>query len=77
MMAPPDVTIQVGGKRYETRGVRLAPEAAEEELLAYNQHHPTALKNLASLMNYPFDGTTESIHKLAALLPIIAFKVDE
>ncbi|MBN2499343.1 MAG: nitroreductase family deazaflavin-dependent oxidoreductase [Anaerolineales bacterium] len=76
VMQHPDVTIQVGGKHYETSGVRLSQEAAEDELLTYNRHHPAALKNLASLMNYPYDGTEDSIRKLAALLPIISFKLD-
>jgi deazaflavin-dependent oxidoreductase (nitroreductase family) len=76
VMHTPDVTIQVGSKRYETQAVRLSPEAAEEELLSYGRNHPTAIKNLAGLMNYPVDGSEDSIRKLGRLLPMIAFKVD-
>ena len=76
VMHTPDVTIQVGGKRYTTRAMRLPLEEAEEEMLSYGRHHPTAIKNLAGLLGYPVDGTEASLRKLGGLLPIIAFKVD-
>jgi deazaflavin-dependent oxidoreductase (nitroreductase family) len=77
VMQHPDVTIQVGGKRYTTQAVRLSLEAAEEEMLTYGRNHPTAIKNLASLMNYPVDGSEESFRNLGRLLPVIAFKIDQ
>ena len=76
VMQHPAVTIQVGGKRYATQAVRLPLEDAEEEMVSYGHRHPTVIKNLASLMGYSVDGSDERMRKLAALLPIISFKVD-
>ena len=70
----PEVTIQVGRLHKEARAERLPLEDAEREFLDYAQRHPTALKNLASMLGYELDGSEESIRALAKVMPVVAFQ---
>jgi deazaflavin-dependent oxidoreductase (nitroreductase family) len=69
----PDVNIQVGSYKMSARAEQLSQEDGEAILMEYSQKHPTALRELSKILNIPYDGTPESIHAMAKVLPVIAF----
>jgi deazaflavin-dependent oxidoreductase (nitroreductase family) len=76
VMVNPDVTIQVGKKRYPAQAKRLSKEEAVEVLLDYARRHPATLHELASFMGYRIDDTEEDYRALGQALPIIALRYD-
>lgn len=75
IMQTPDVNIQVGSKKMPAHAERLSLEDGEAILSDYAHQHPTALRELSKILNIPFDGSPESIHAMAEVLPVVAFHV--
>ena len=73
----PEVEIQVGRKKNAARAERLPYTEAESILEEYAQKHPTALRELSHILGLSYDGSEESLKKLAENLPIIAFRFNE
>ncbi len=74
ILKTPEVTVQMGNRRWEAMAQVLPPEEAEAILAEYAREHPTAARNLARLLGYPTDGSPESFRKLAAEVPIVALR---
>lgn len=73
ILADPQVTVQVGNRVMAARAERLSVADGERRLAEYARWHPTALRELSRLLRMPYDGSPESLHKLAELLPVVAF----
>jgi len=71
----PQVTIQIGYRKMNATARRLPHNAGEAELRRYAKSHPQALKELSKIIGLPYDGTLESLHRFAELVPIVAFEV--
>ena len=69
----PHVQLAIGRERFEGRAVELAPDEAVQELRDYARRHPQAMKTLARVLNYPWDGSEAGYRTLAQLLPVIVF----
>lgn len=70
----PEVIVHASGRKLTATASRLPPEAAVSEFKDYARRHPAALKMLARILGYPWDGTQASYEKLAALLPVVALQ---
>lgn len=73
VMHTPQVTLQVGRRIFRAAARRLDTDAAEAILRDYAARHPVALRELAKIIGLPYDGSPESLHRMAQTLPIIAF----
>jgi deazaflavin-dependent oxidoreductase (nitroreductase family) len=73
IIAAPEVTIQVGNRSMVARAKRLPVDEGERELADYARRYPVALRELTRLLRLPYDGSPESLRKLAELLPVVAF----
>ena len=73
IMQAPQVDIQVGNRKMSARAERLSLEEGEAVFQEYARQHPTALRELSKLLNIPYDGSPESVSKMAKALPIVAF----
>jgi len=72
VMAHPEIKIQVGSKRMAVRAERLPLASATQVLLDYNRHHPAALRALAGVLGYRFDGSEADVRSLAEGIPMVA-----
>jgi deazaflavin-dependent oxidoreductase (nitroreductase family) len=72
VISRPEITIQVGRKRMAARAERLPMSQAVEVMLDYNRRHPTALRNLASILGYRTDGSEADVRFLAGVIPMVA-----
>lgn len=77
IMKTPQVTIQVGRRKMRARAERLSVDEGEAILQQYAQKHPLALRELSRFMGTPYDGTRESVRRIAERIPIVAFHVQE
>jgi deazaflavin-dependent oxidoreductase (nitroreductase family) len=75
LLKTPQVGVDAGGRRLRAIAERLSEEQAVDELMNYGQRNPTAIKTLARIMGYPFDGTEASYQELGTLLPMIALRI--
>jgi deazaflavin-dependent oxidoreductase (nitroreductase family) len=73
----PQVTIQVGNKRFAALADRLSTDQAIEIFLDYRERHPKAIKNLANLIGYDIGETEEQELAFLRLIPVIAFRLDK
>ncbi len=73
----PQVTIQVGRRKMRAQAEVLSTEAGGAVLRRYAQEHPIALRELGRLIGLHYDGTPEALHRLAEVVPIVAFHVEE
>ena len=73
IMHTPDVTIQVGNRKMPAHAERILLEDGKAILIEYSKKHPAALRELSKILNIPYDGTLESIHAMAKVLPVVAF----
>jgi deazaflavin-dependent oxidoreductase (nitroreductase family) len=67
----PQVTIHTDLRCFAATAERVSLAEAGREFQDYAQRHPVALKALARVLDYPWDGTAASYERLAQLLPII------
>ncbi len=70
----PDVTIQLGTKKYTARAEFLSAGQGTIEMADYARRHPFAARELAKLMGYRMDGTDEDYRILGNEIPFIALK---
>ena len=69
----PRVKVQVGNRQFEVDAVQKSRGEAELALWAYAQKHPTALRELTSMMlGERLPPTRETCHRLAETVPLIA-----
>ncbi len=76
IMKTPQVTIQVGMRKYSALATRLTAEETETELHDYNRRHPNMIYNMARFIGYKVETSDEGIHQLASLMPIIALEIN-
>lgn len=74
VMKTPQVRIQVGRRKMAAEAHRLPPEEAERILRQYAEKHPVALRELTRLTGTPYDGSAESLHRMAEKVPVVALK---
>ncbi len=78
VMANPHATIDSGGRRTQAIAERLAPEAAEQELVGYSRRYPIILlKVLAKVLGYRLDGTEAGVRAWGQILPMVALKPEK
>ncbi len=70
----PDVTIQLGTRKYAARAEFLSAEQGAIEMENYARRHPAAARELAKFMGYRVDGTTEDYQILGQEIPFVALK---
>lgn len=75
IIATPEVTIQIGRKKFAARAERLPYEEAKVVLDDYAQKHATSLRELSKMVGLSYDGSEESLEKLLEVLPILAFRI--
>ena len=71
----PEVKANIGGRHFAAIAEQLAPEAAAEEFKDYARRHPWALKALARILKYPWDGTETGYEALAQRLPVVSLRL--
>ncbi|HEY69790.1 MAG TPA: nitroreductase family deazaflavin-dependent oxidoreductase, partial [Anaerolineae bacterium] len=75
LLKTPQVGIHAGRRRLSAIAERLPEEKAIHEFKTYGERYPNALKSLAKIMGYPFDGTEESYRALGKIIPLFALRV--
>ncbi len=74
----PDVSVQVGRRRFEARARRLGEEESLRQLGAYAREHPLAFKELARLMiGEGLPANEESVRQVAGQVPLVVFEPRE
>lgn len=73
IMKTPNVSAQVGGRRFNAVVERLSQEMALEEFQDYTRRNPKMLKFLGNLIGIKLEGTEEEIEQLSQILPVITF----
>lgn len=74
MQKTPDVTIQLGSKKYAAHAEFLSAEQGANEMVDYAHRHASAAHELAKLMGYRVDGTDEDYFALGQEIPFVALK---
>ncbi|HEB65345.1 MAG TPA: nitroreductase family deazaflavin-dependent oxidoreductase [Chloroflexi bacterium] len=74
VMKTPQVSIQVGRRKMTAEARRLPLEEAERILQRYAGEHPVALRELTRLMGAPYDGSPESLRRMAEQIPVVALQ---
>ncbi len=74
VMKTPQVSIQVGRRKMTAEARRLSLEEAERILQRYAGEHPVALRELTRLMGTPYDGSPESLRRMAEQIPVVALQ---
>jgi len=70
----PQVSCQVGGRRFQARAEQLSPEQGEQQIMDYAHRHPTAIRALVRLIGYRIEGTEEDYRQLGRVLPVVAVR---
>ncbi len=70
----PDVTIQLGTKKYAAHAEFLSTAQGAEEMETYARRHPTAARELSKFMGYRVDGSPESYRAVGESIPFVALK---
>ena len=74
ILKTPEVTVQMGNRRWKAVAQVLPQEEAAEILAEYAREHPKAARSLARLLGYPADGSPDSFRALAKEVPIVALR---
>ena len=53
--------------------IRDAFNAMQRQVQDYARQHPAALREISRLLKIPYDGSQESLSKIARVLPVVAF----
>jgi deazaflavin-dependent oxidoreductase (nitroreductase family) len=67
----PNVTVTLGRRQMAMRATRLDEADAAAELVDYAARHPQSMRILSDRLGYDYDGSADSLHALAAQLPVI------
>lgn len=76
IMKTPQVTIQVGLRKYAALAKRLTEQEAEAEFLDYNRRHPNMIHSLGRFIGYQVEASDEGIRQLARLMPVVALEIN-
>lgn len=69
----PEVTVHVGGRRFEAVAECIPLDAAEQRLQVYARKHPLAFRELTRVMlGESLTGTPEDCRRLANSVPVVA-----
>lgn len=76
LLAQPDITIQMGRKKWAVHARMLTPEEAAAILLEYRQKHPAAARELGKVMEIDMVGSSEEelFEIIRESLPMVAFE---
>lgn len=72
LMAHPDVSIQVGGKKLEVTAAQLPPEEAGEIMVDFARRYPFEAK-FAGVLGYAVDGSEEDFREMGEMMILIEF----
>jgi deazaflavin-dependent oxidoreductase (nitroreductase family) len=72
----PQVTIQVGLRKYAALAKRLTLEETQAELLDYNRRHPNMIHGLGRFIGYQVEAGEEGVKRLAQLMPVVALEIN-
>jgi deazaflavin-dependent oxidoreductase (nitroreductase family) len=64
VLADPDVTAQVGNKKWPAKARALPPEESGEAMVRYGRRYPRAAREITRLMGFRADGTEEDYRTL-------------
>jgi deazaflavin-dependent oxidoreductase (nitroreductase family) len=70
----PAIDIQVGENHFVPQQKILSADETFQVLDEYRKNHSQAFQELLTVMRYPYDGTTESLHMLSGILRSISFR---
>ena len=72
VMLDPRVTVTSGRRTFAAIASRLEHQDARKVLLWYALKHPRALRTIARLFQIDYDGTAESVSRMAQALPVVS-----
>ena len=72
VMLDPRVTVTSGWRTFAAIASRLEHQNARKVLLWYALKHPRALRVIARLFQIDYDGTAESVSRMAQALPVVS-----
>ncbi|MGW2313691.1 nitroreductase family deazaflavin-dependent oxidoreductase [Actinomadura luteofluorescens] len=73
VMASPDVTLQIGGKRVQATASPIPTEEGGEIMARYAPRHPAAARQLCKLMGFAVDGSAEDYRQVGHHIPFVRF----
>lgn len=73
VMANPDVTLQIAGKRIQATAAPLATDEGAEIMARYAPRHPAAARQLCKLMGFAVDGSVEDYRQVGRHIPFVRF----
>jgi deazaflavin-dependent oxidoreductase (nitroreductase family) len=73
VMANPDVTLQIGGKRVQATAAPIPAAEGGEIMARYAPRHPTAARKLCRLMGFAVDGSIEDYREVGRHIPFVRF----
>ncbi|MES9536516.1 MULTISPECIES: nitroreductase family deazaflavin-dependent oxidoreductase [unclassified Actinomadura] len=73
VMANPDVTLQIGGKRIQATAASIPAGEGGEIMARYAPRHPTAARQLCKLMGFAVDGSVEDYREVGRHIPFVRF----
>lgn len=71
--ATPEVTIQVGARRWRAMTERLDTEAGPKIMADYAERHPKAARKLSRFMGFEVDGSAGDYREVGRHLPFVRF----
>ncbi|MFD0539881.1 nitroreductase family deazaflavin-dependent oxidoreductase [Actinomadura luteofluorescens] len=73
VMASPDVTLQIGGRRVQATASPIPTEEGGEIMARYAPRHPAAARQLCKLMGFAVDGSAEDYRQVGHHIPFVRF----
>lgn len=73
LLAHPEATIQVGGRRQAVRAVPLGPEEGADAMVGYARRHPRAGRYLSRFMGFEVDGGEADYREVGRAVPFLRF----
>ncbi|NDU71868.1 nitroreductase family deazaflavin-dependent oxidoreductase [Actinomadura sp. DSM 109109] len=73
VMANPDVTLQIGGRRVEAAGTPIPAAEGAEIMARYAPRHPVAARRLSKIMGFAVDGGVEDYREVGRHIPFVRF----
>ncbi|MEU5987642.1 nitroreductase family deazaflavin-dependent oxidoreductase [Spirillospora sp. NPDC047418] len=75
VMATPEVTLQIGGKKIQATAAPIATDEGAEIMARYAPLHPTAARQLCKLMGFAVDGSVDDYREVGRHIPFVRFTV--
>ncbi|WP_433229149.1 nitroreductase family deazaflavin-dependent oxidoreductase [Actinomadura formosensis] len=73
VMANPEVTLQIAGKRIQATAAPIATGEGAEIMARYAPRHPVAARQLCKLMGFAVDGSVEDYRQVGRHIPFVRF----